>query len=696
MSVPDKSASLPINHLIHESSPYLLQHAHNPVDWYPWGTEALTKAKQTDKPVFLSIGYAACHWCHVMERESFEDAEVAAILNEHFVNIKVDREQRPDLDQIYMSFTMALTGSGGWPMSVFLTPDLKPFFAGTYFPPVDGHGRPSFRHVITEIARAYREDKASLVESAESICNQLLQRVQADRPASILDSSLVARAANGLMSGFDPVYGGFGTQPKFPHALELSLLLRYYRRSGDLSFVNAARISLTNMARGGIYDQLGGGFARYSTDREWIVPHFEKMLYDNALLAAAYAEAWQITADPLYLHLIRETLDWMLREMKSPDGGFYSAIDADSEGEEGKYYVWSKSEIESILPADQAALFCRYYDISEHGNWKGRNILRLTADSDRLRQELGEETLGRILDEARRTVLEHRRRRVPPLTDDKVLSSWNGLALSAMCRGYQVTGDRRFLDAALDNARFTNSTLSQNGRLIHSYRTNPPSRVGYHSDGEFLEDYAYYTCGLIDLYESDPSRDNTAWLEFARRLARRAIELFQDEAGRWYLRPDGQSDLIIRPREDGDGSLPAPGSMMISALLRLHRHTEEAVFLTAAEKGLHALSGQISAHPSGMVSAVLSVDFYQADKIEIVIVGDGPERASMLTELYGKYLPNRVIAIGSGLQNDAVNLPPFRGRQTTDGIVRAYVCRNSFCCLPATTAAELKEQLGRL
>ncbi len=487
------------NRLANENSPYLLSHAGNPVDWYPWGEEALNKAKTEDRPIFLSIGYAACHWCHVMERESFEDERIAGFLNEHFVCIKVDREQRPDLDQIYMNFTTAMTGQGGWPMSVFLTPDLKPFFAGTYFPPDDRYGRPGFMKVISEIARAYAEEKEMVVTSSHDIFQQVVEALGTGMTPGIFTKDMLSRSADALIKTFDETHGGFGTAPKFPHSLELSFLLRHYKSSGDFTYLRAAEKSLQSMARGGIYDQLGGGFARYSTDREWLVPHFEKMLYDNALLVPTYVEAYQITKDDKYRVVVRGTLDFIIREMTDESGGFYSALDADSEGEEGKFYVWTESEIRQAL-GDNAGVFGKYYNVTARGNFEGKNILHLTEESERVRASSGIDDFDSFIKANSKKLLDVRNKRTRPLTDDKILTSWNGLALSALCKGYQITGDRRYLDAAIKNAEFIRDKLYVDGKLVHSFRE------GRHSDGEFLEDYAFYVKGLLDLYESDGSR----------------------------------------------------------------------------------------------------------------------------------------------------------------------------------------------
>ncbi len=674
------------NHLIDENSPYLLSHAHNPVDWYPWGDEALSRAKAEDKPIFLSIGYAACHWCHVMEQESFENEGIAAILNEHFISIKVDREQRPDLDQIYMTFTQAMTGSGGWPMSVFLTPDLKPFFAGTYFPPEDQFGRPGFKKVLTEIAAAYNgPDKQSILESSRKIFDQIESYSATDAPRAILNHGMVEQSARALMRNFDDAYGGFGQAPKFPHSVELSLFLRQFNTSGDSLYLHSAEMALTAMANGGIYDHLGGGFARYSTDRKWLVPHFEKMLYDNGLLVPTYVDAYQITENPTCLKTVRQTLDFILREMTDSTGGFYSAIDADSEGEEGKFYVWDKSEIDALL-GDRSELFCEYYNVTSSGNFEGKNILHITAASERIKQEADVGDFDEFLAECREVLFEARSRRVRPLTDDKILTSWNGLALSAFCRGYQATGERRYLEAARKNAEFVHDELYRNNELTHSYR------MGRHSDGHFLEDHAYYIRGLLDLYQTD-LENNQRWLQFAGELATQAVDLFMEDDGTLYLRPAGKSDLIMRPRDETDGALPAPGSFLIAGLFKLNRITGDKSYLEAGEKGLRAVSSHIEKYPSGMAAAVIALDYYLNDKIEIVIVGNGSGRQAMVNEIYQTYLPNKLLAVSSG---GGEELPLFEGRSASGSEATAFVCRNSVCKLPVSSSEELKKLLNEI
>ena len=497
----------------------------------------------------------------------------------------------------------------------------------------------------------------------------------------------MTRAATDLMQNFDHVNGGFGRQPKFPHALELSLFLRHFKSTGDSSYLAAAEKTLTAMAGGGIYDHLGGGFARYSTDRQWLVPHFEKMLYDNSLLVPVYIEAWQITHNEAYLRVVRETLDWILREMSDSSGGFYSTLDADSEGEEGRFYVWSRAEIESVLGPDRAEPFLSIYNVTAGGNFEGYNILHITDAPKGTGTRDNTDEFEKELERLRAKLFEYRSRRVRPSTDDKILTSWNGLAVTALCRGYQVTGDKRYLDAAIRNATFVSEKLWRDGELTHSYRQ------GKHSHGQFLEDYAYYTRGLIDLYESDHSDRGERWLALALELADTAIGLFLDEKGTFYLRPEGQNDLILRPRDEHDGATPAPGSIMIGNLFKLNRLTEQKTYLQAAERALLALSGQIVAYPTAMISAVLALDYHLSEKIEIVLVGRGPGRGAMLSELHHRFMPNRIIAVS---EDGSSALPLFEGRHTYQGEVVAYVCRNSVCGIPAETVEDLKKQLQQM
>jgi hypothetical protein len=670
------------NRLINESSPYLLSHAHNPVNWYPWSAEALEKAKQEDKPIFLSIGYAACHWCHVMERESFENEPIAAALNENYVSIKVDREQRPDIDQIYMTAAQAMTGSGGWPLSVFLTPDLKPFFAGTYFPPDNRYGRPGFMHVITELAKSYKTEREGLEEMANRLTDALKSHMTPEKGEEIpLEPKMLETAIRALINNYDPVNGGFGAAPKFPHPTELSFMLRYAVIKNDDTVLGAVEKSLQKMAYGGVYDQFGGGFHRYSVDARWLVPHFEKMLYDNALLAIVYGEAYQITQNPLYLRIMQETLDFILREMTDSAGGFYSALDADSEGEEGKFYVWKKDEIDSLL-GKKAEPFCRYFNITDLGNFEGNsNIPNIDSSSFEYlnRSGIPADEFQKTIDESKRMLLDVRNRRVRPATDDKILTSWNGLAISALARGFQISGDERYRDAALSAATFIKSELYRSAALVHSYRG------GKFSDGEFLEDYAYLTAGLIDLYESVY---DYRWIEFSSALAERAREKFFDSDGNFFLAPDNQSDHFIRPRDITDGALPAPGSIMMQALLRLSVITGREVFKQSAEMGLRAVARMMSSLPYAMTSALTALDFLTSDSIEIVIVGDR-SRSDFLREVYQRFIPLRVLIVSSRGEE---NIPLLEGRKS-DGATTGYLCRNRVCLLPIKALDDWKVAL---
>lgn len=672
------------NHLINETSPYLLQHAHNPVDWYPWGDEAFERARSEDKPIFLSIGYAACHWCHVMEEESFEDSTTAAILNENFISIKVDREERPDLDQIYMAATQALTGGGGWPMSVFLTPDLKPFYAGTYFPPDDMAGRPGFKTVLNEINRVYTNERGRVSEIAEDITGRLNQYYGVKNEAVPLTGNIVETAAKSLLSSFDRVHGGFGRSPKFPHAAEISFLFKFGVEKQDKEVMHAALFSLKQMARGGIYDQIGGGFHRYSVDERWLVPHFEKMLYDNALLAVVYAEAYQITREDKYREIVRGILDFVLREMTDNNGGFYSSLDADSEGEEGKFYVWEKDEIDRILGKDSEP-FNNYFNITAEGNFENRtNIPNITDRSDSYFEMngLSEKEFSDKLNECREMLFRVRAKRPRPFTDDKIMTSWNGLMISGFAYGYQVTGNRRYRDAAIAAADFIIAKLSDDKILLHSYRD------GKTTSGPFLEDYAYYIRGLIDLYEIEYDYDR---IKLAEKLSQSALDLFADSDGHYYLSPADNSEHYMRPKDISDGALPSPGSIQLNNLIRLSEIAGRKDFLKEAEKGLNAVSSNIAGMPQALISAVAAYDNMISQKTELAVVGS-EDRDAFVSKIYAKYLPHRVIVVSDDASEDS---PLLKGRQS-DGTTVAYVCRNFACNLPAGNLAELTRQLDEL
>ena len=513
------------NRLINQTSPYLLQHAHNPVNWHPWGEEALEHAKREDKPILLSIGYAACHWCHVMEHESFENEQIAAVMNEHFINIKVDREERPDLDEIYMNAVQMLTGAGGWPMTMFLTPDLKPFYGGTYFPPDNRYGRPGFAQVLLGVEEAYRERHEAVADQADQITAHLNRLSEMEAHDHTLTTDLLDAAYQDYRARFDSQYGGFGDAPKFPPSMGLSLLLRHWLRTGNPNALEMVEVTLEKMACGGMYDQLGGGFHRYSVDARWLVPHFEKMLYDNALLTVTYLEAYQATGKAFYRQIAVETLDYVLREMYNTEvGGFYSTQDADSEGVEGKFFVWTLDEVEALLGKEKAEIYCEYYDITEPGNFEGKNILHVQTPPDlfarKLRMDL--QALETILAEGKEKLFEVREKRIKPGLDDKILTSWNGLMIRSMAMGYQILGDERYREAAEKSANFVLTQLSQdNGRLLRTHRAGKSHLNAY------LEDYAYFIASLIDFYEAT---FDVRWLKQAERLNQIMIEQFWDDA----------------------------------------------------------------------------------------------------------------------------------------------------------------------
>jgi uncharacterized protein YyaL (SSP411 family) len=511
------------NQLINETSPYLLQHADNPVEWYPWGEEALELAREQNKPIFLSIGYAACHWCHVMAHESFEDEDTATLMNVHFVNIKVDREERPDLDNIYMQAVQAMTGSGGWPMTVFLTPDGQPFYGGTYFPPEPRYGMPGFRQLLVSVADAWKNRGDELLQNAEKVTEHIQQSTSAAAEGQMITPQVLSSAISNLASGFDREWGGFGQAPKFPQPMVIEFLLRDYLRSGDVNTLEMAEVTLQKMASGGIYDQVGGGFARYSTDERWLVPHFEKMLYDNAQLARVYLHAWQITGNPLYRRITEETLDYVLREMTHAEGGFYSSQDADSEGVEGKFYVWLAREIKQAL-GENASLFMTVYDVSEGGNWEGHSILQRVAEPDDVADQFGltpGEAQAKI-EAARQKMYQVRTQRVWPGLDDKVLTAWNGLMLAAFAEAGRVLGRQDYVDAATRNAEFLYNTMrTDNGRLLRTWKDG--SEPKYNA---YLEDYAYLAEGLLALYQTT---FEVRWFEWARELVDLMLTHFRDE-----------------------------------------------------------------------------------------------------------------------------------------------------------------------
>ena len=678
------------NRLIHETSPYLLQHAHNPVDWYPWGEEALERAKHEQKPILLSIGYSACHWCHVMERESFENEEIAAVMNELFINIKVDREERPDLDEIYMNAVQVMTRQGGWPMTVFLTPDLKPFYGGTYYPPTDRYGRPGFPKVMEAVAEAFNDKKVQVLEQADQLTAQLNQISNVVDPHEHeLTEQLMQNAFQHYHSQFDSHHGGFGNAPKFPPSMGLPFLLRYWHHSGNAYALEMVELTLEKMARGGMYDQLGGGFHRYSTDAHWLVPHFEKMLYDNAQLVVGYFEAFQATQKPFYRDIAVETLDYVLREMyDAENGGFYSTQDADSEGVEGKFFVWEPNDIEDIIGEENAEIFCEYYDITPQGNFEGENILHVQTPPDIFARKLQmeDEQLETLLADGRQKLFEEREKRIKPGLDDKILTSWNGIMIRGMAIGYQLTGKLEYLEACEKSAEFVLTTLSQdNGLLLRTYRSGKSHLNAY------LEDYSYFIAGLIALYEAS---FEPRWLTEAERLAHIMIDQFGDDAGDgFFFTGKAHETLIVQSKSAYDGATPSGASMAIHSLLRLAKHLDNPEFHDKAVETLKLYFHQMERMPTGSGQLLCELAFLLSTPKEIAIVGEKGDAKTdaMLAALHGTYQPNKIVALSESA--DGQTLPLLAGKTQVDDTATAYVCENYACQSPTTDVEAFLELL---
>ncbi|OQW33572.1 MAG: hypothetical protein A4E19_04090 [Nitrospira sp. SG-bin1] len=687
MSAP--SGTRTPNRLVHETSPYLLQHAYNPVDWYPWGPEALQAAKEKNRPILLSIGYSACHWCHVMERESFEDDAIAELMNRWFICIKVDREERPDLDEIYMAATVAMNhGQGGWPMTVFLTPAQEPFFAGTYFPPEDRWGRPGFASVLKKIADYWDTRPSEIRDQAKELTAQLQGSRGTLSPISISESVLEEAVAQ-FADDFDETHGGFGTAPKFPPAMGLSFLLRSHRRSRNAHTLKMVTTTLDMMAAGGIYDHIGGGFARYSTDARWLVPHFEKMLYDNALLARVYVEAYQVTKKSAYRQVATEVLDYVRREMTGPEGGFYSSTDADSEGVEGKFFVWTPTEVRNVLQNDEdARRFCALYDITESGNWEHTNIPNRLRPLEEVARQLNL-TTDELLESASRAkplLYEARRHRVSPGLDDKVITAWNGMMLSAMAEAARVFGHTAYLESAQRTADF----------LLHSH-TKPDDRLLRTSRGgrahleAYLEDYAYLTEGLLDLYEAGSAE---SYLHAAARLAEYVISDFMDqEQGGFFTTAKQHESLILRHREGMDGATPSANAVAASALARLSFHFDREDWRRAATAAIRAHGRQISRYPRAFAKSLAVVDFLTEGPVEVAIVGDEPQNSlrALRDAVAQCYLPNRIVATGS--PGEPSSLPLLKDRPTVSGKPTLYICRNYTCRQPITDPRSVADAL---
>ncbi|OLB06873.1 MAG: thioredoxin domain-containing protein [Candidatus Rokuibacteriota bacterium] len=668
------------NRLAGETSPYLLQHAHNPVDWYPWGDEAFARARAEDKPILLSVGYSACHWCHVMERESFENPEIAAIMNRHFVSVKVDREERPDVDQIYMQAVQSLTGHGGWPMTVFLTPDGEPFYGGTYYPPVEGHGLPAFPRLLQALAEAWANRRGEVVASAQKIGEALGQSERLRASTGLLTDEILFGAFQALSAQFDETEGGLGGAPKFPQPMIWEFVLRFWKRSKNPRGRQMVHTTLTMMARGGMYDQVGGGFHRYSVDPHWLVPHFEKMLYDNAQLASLYLSGWLAFGDPECRRVSEETLDYLLREMADPAGGFYSATDADSEGHEGKFFVWSPEELREVLGPDDAEYAARYWSVDRGPNFEGKSILYVGGEPD-------PERIAPI----RARLYAARARRVHPARDDKVLAAWNGLACRAFAEAGRALGRADYVAAAAKNAEFVLTAMRSGGRLLRTWKAGRAKLKGY------LEDYAMVAAALVALYEATLDR---RWLDEARGLAEELLRLFWDEKLEgFYDTGVDHERLIVRPRNLFDNAVPCGSSVAIETLFRLAILTGESRYESAALKALRPMADLMTRYASGFGRFLCALDFHLGPGIEIALVsppgGDG--LAPLAAEVFGRYLPNRVVAgMVAGDPKGAEGIPLLQNREAVGGEATAYVCRNYACELPVTDREALARQLDAL
>ncbi len=686
---PDHPSGRKPNRLVNEQSPYLRQHAYNPVDWYPWGEEALKRAREENKPILLSIGYSACHWCHVMERESFENETIARLMNENFVPIKVDREERPDLDQIYMDAVQLITGRGGWPLTMFLTPDGRPFFGGTYWPPEDRHGMPGFGRILTAVANAYRSGAREVSHNVEKLTEALGALSSYEPAAGEMRRDLAVAAARSLAGAYDSINGGIGGAPKFPNTFVFSLFLRVFAGEGDEAMGEMVRHTLKKMARGGIYDQIGGGFHRYSVDERWMVPHFEKMLYDNALLARLYADAGRALNEAEFLAVSREILDYVLREMTSPEGGFYSSQDADSEGEEGKFFLWTLREVERIVGPDLAPIAERYFDITEEGNFEQRNILHRTIEPADAARMFGktEEEIESAIAAIRAKLLAARNQRVHPGRDEKILTAWNAMMISAFAEGYRAHHEPRYLEAARRAAEFILRTMWDGRALKRSYKD------GVARFNAYLEDYALLAGAMLDMYQASL---DSAWLERARMLADVILDRFLDrQKGGFYFTSDDHEALITRSKAAFDGSTPSGNSAAVMALLRIGEYTGEDRYRAEAERTLKLFREFIEKQPFGFSHMLEAVDLYHRGPTEVVLAGErnSAEFREWMDRLGLLYVPNLALfAADSG--GSIERLPEqVRGKTQRDGRLTAYVCRDRTCSAPITDFKELAREL---
>jgi uncharacterized protein YyaL (SSP411 family) len=679
------------NRLINETSPYLLQHAHNPVDWFPWGEEALEIARREQKPVLLSIGYSACHWCHVMEHESFENEAIAKVMNDNFVNIKVDREERPDLDQIYMNAVQLMTHHGGWPMTVFLTPDAVPFYAGTYFPPEDRYNMPGFPRILISLAEAFRERPEDIQQTAASVLSELKRSAATSESSEILSAELLDTAYRGIIKGYDATNGGFGGAPKFPPAMTLEFLLQTFHRTGNQQALDIVKHTARKMAEGGIYDHLGGGFHRYSTDARWLVPHFEKMLYDNALLSRFYLHYYQVSHDQAARNVVEGILDYVVREMTDPQGGFYSTQDADSEGVEGKFFVWSWDELTELLGEKDAALFASYYNVTKAGNFEGENILNVTRDLEEVARagNLTSEELDETLSKARQKLFEVREQRVKPARDEKILTAWNGLMLASFAEAGAILDRPDYTSIAKRNARFVLDTLRRNGLLLRTYKDGQAKLNAY------LEDYAFYIDGLVTLFETT---GELVWFEEAVSLAATMIdEFWDDQEGAFFYTGNSHEDLIVRSKDFFDNATPSGNSVATSILLRIGLMTDQNDYQRRAATILRLTATSLRRYGAGFGRMLCALDFYLDKPKEIAIIGapGSADTESLLKAVWTPFVPNKVVAVaipGDSHAPNAISL--LRNRPQIEGQATAYVCEQFVCKQPVTTVAELASQLA--
>ncbi len=701
------SGQLSTNRLVHEKSPYLLQHAHNPVDWFPWGEEAFDKAREENKPIFLSVGYSTCHWCHVMEHESFENSEIAALLNRHFISIKVDREERPDVDRVYMLFVQSTTGSGGWPMSVFLTPQLQPFLGGTYYPPEDRYGRPGFGTLLERLAGIWQEHQEKVVDQGQQFTNALNEALtkKVSQPVGSLRPEWLDTAYQQIAAGFDPEEGGFGSAPKFPRPAVFHFLLRYWARTGSSSALDMTLFTLRKMAAGGMYDHLGGGFHRYSVDERWHVPHFEKMLYDQAQLVSVYTEAYQITRENRFAEVVEKTLEYLVRDLAAPEGGFYSAEDADSlpsqtatEKKEGAFYVWTDSEINTVLSADESLVFRRTFGVEKGGNVRsdsdphrelsGQNVLFLQNDAELVAKLTGktQSEVENLLASAQKKLFQTRAQRPRPHLDDKIITAWNGLLLSALARTYQVFRNPIHLEHAQRTAGFLRSRLHTE-RLMRSYRQGPSAVPG------FAEDYAFLIQGLLDLYEADFDHQ---WLQWAVELQTEFDGRFADPNGGFFSTEGDATDILFRLRDDHDGAEPSANSVAAMNLIRLSRIFGRADYESTATRLISSFQEVLDRQPAAMPQMLGAVDALLADPLQIVIATRNPVDDALLQAAQTAYLPRRVLLLADGKEGWlAQQVPELGGMDLIDGRSAAYVCRNFACELPITDPDALAAKLTK-